>query len=429
MTDNHKLIQRRQAAMGPVYRLFYDEPVHLVRGEGVWLWDRQGNRYLDCYNNVASVGHCHPTVVKAICEQVATLNTHTRYLHENVVQLAERLSELMPASLDTCMFTCTGTEANDLAVQMARAVTGNQGVIVSEASYHGNSTLVRALSTDSYDAKDRPNWLEVIEPPDLFRGPFREDDTNAVDGYIADLERAVARLQRDGHGVAALMLDTVWDAPGPLAPPEQYVQQACDIIRRSGGLVIGDEVQAGHCRTGKWWGFEHYDILPDIVTLGKPAGNVHPLAVTITASALAGRFAARGSYFNTFGGNPVSAAAGLAVLDVMTRENLADHVAKTGAYLYRKLEHLAGQLPIIGAVKGRGLFLGLDLVADPVSRAPLSSDLMRQLASQMLGKGILTGITGRDGNVLKIRPPLPFAPEHADIAVAVIESVLGEFSA
>lgn len=424
--SDQQLIARRRAAMGPVYRLFYEEPVHLVRGEGVWLWDQAGNRYLDCYNNVASVGHCHPKVVQAICHQAGMLNTHTRYLHENVVLLAERLAALMPAPLDTCMFSCTGTEANDLAVQIARAVTGHHGVIVSEASYHGNSTLVRALSTDSYPADQRPPWLAVVEPPDLYQGPFREDDDGAVGKYVAEVERAAARLRADGFGVAALMLDTIWDAPGPLAPPVEYVADISQIVRRAGGLVIGDEVQAGHCRTGRWWGFEHYDLVPDIVTLGKPAGNGHPLAVTVTSKEIAGAFAGRGSYFNTFGGNPVSAAAGMAVLDVMAEEHLARNAEVTGGHFRAGLEGLAEKHPVIGAVKGRGLFLGLDLVADPESREPLSRERMAQLGSRLLRQGLLTGITGRHGNVLKLRPPLPFGIEHADTALSALDTVLGD---
>ena len=246
--------------------------------------------------------------------------------------------------------------------------------------------------------------------------------------YIADVERAVAELKRDGHGVAALMLDTVWDAPGPLSPPVEYVKGICDVVRHAGGLVIGDEVQAGHCRTGNWWGFEHYEIVPDIVTLGKPAGNGHPLAVTVTSKEMAETFAGRGSYFNTFGGNPVSAAAGLAVLDVMEEDGLAANAASTGAYLRRKLEDLASRLPVIGVIKGRGLFLGLDLDSDRNTRAPLSTDSLKQLNSRLMQQGVLTGATGRHGNVLKLRPPLPFGREHADMVVEAIDAVLSGFS-
>ena len=216
--SDESLIARRRAAMGPVYRLFYDEPVHIVRGEGAWLWDAGGNRYLDCYNNVASVGHCHPGVVEAVHRQMRLLNTHTRYLHENVVLLAERLGALLPGDLGTCMFVCTGTEANDLAVQIARAVTGRRGIIVTEASYHGNSTLVKKLSTEGYPAGERPGWLAVVEPPDFYRGPYREEDPDAAARYVEEVERAVRQLGEAGFGTAALMLDTIWDAPGPLAP-------------------------------------------------------------------------------------------------------------------------------------------------------------------------------------------------------------------
>lgn len=424
--SNESLIARRRASMGPVYRLFYDEPVHIVRGEGVWLWDAGGNRYLDCYNNVASVGHCHAGVVAAVHRQMQLLNTHTRYLHENVVLLAERLGALLPGDLGTCMFVCTGTEANDLAVQIARAVTGRRGVIVTQASYHGSSALVKKLSTEGYPASDRPDWLAVVEPPDFYRGPYREDDPGATARYVDEVDRAVRQLGATGFGAAALMLDTIWDAPGPLTPPVEYVHAICDLVQEAGGLVIADEVQAGHCRTGRWWGLDHYDIRPDIVTMGKPAGNGHPLGVTVTTPEIAARFAAGGTYFNTFGGNPVSAAAGLAVLEAMEKEKLADNAVATGAYLRGRLEDLAASNPRIGNVRGRGLFLGLDLVEDPASRTPLSGETLHRLASRLMREGVLVGVTGRHGNVLKLRPPLVFRTEHADMAVAAIGKVLEE---
>ena len=418
------LIARRNVALGPVYRLFYDEPVHLVRGEGVWLWDVAGGRYLDCYNNVASVGHCHPRVVEAVHRQMQKLNTHTRYLHDNVVLLAERLGALLPEDLSVCMFVCTGTEANDLAVQMARAVTGNHGMIVSEASYHGNSTLVRALSTESYPAAGRPEWLGVVEPPDLYRGPYRAEDPDAVAKYLANADDAISRIGCSGHRPAALMLDTVWDAPGPLSPTPDYVQGLCRRVRDAGGLVIADEVQAGHCRTGDWWGFEAYEIVPDIVTMGKPAGNGHPLAVVATTPEIAKAFARRGSYFNTFGGNPVSAAAGLAVLDVIEEERLGPHVKDCGSYFRGALERLVARHPVIGLTRGRGMFLGLDLVSDVNTRQPLCEESMRRITTRLMQEGILTASTGRWGNVLKLRPPLPFDRSHADLAVSAIDRVL-----
>lgn len=424
--STESLIARRRAAMGPAYRLFYDEPLHLVRGEGVWLWDADGNRYLDCYNNVASVGHGHADVVRAVHRQMQLLNTHTRYLHENVVLLAERLGALLPGDLGTCMFVCTGTEANDLAVQIARTVTGRRGIVVTEASYHGNSTLVRTLSTDSYPASERPGWLAVVEPPDFYRGPYRAEDPDAVSRYVDGVASAIRQLERSGYGTAALMLDPIWDAPGPLAPPAGYVHAICDLVHGAGGMVVADEVQSGHCRTGTWWGLEHYGIRPDIVTMGKPAGNGYPLGVTVTTPEIAAEFAAGSTYFNTFGGNPVSASAGLAVLEVMAREKLAENAALTGSYLRRGLETLAASVPRIGNVEGRGLFLGLDLVDDPVTRRPVTRDAMHRVTSRLRHEGILVGATGRHGNVLKLRPPLVFRPEHADMAVAAIAKVLGE---
>ncbi len=425
MSSDDQLIVRRGASLGPMYRHFYEKPLHLVRGEGVWLWDAEGNQYLDCYNNVASVGHCHPRVVEAICRQVQRLNTHTRYLHENVVLLAERLGSLLPGDLGTCIFSCTGTEANDLAVQIARAVTGRQGIIVTEASYFGNSTLIRKLSTGSYPTCDRPDWLAVVEPPDYFRGPFRQGEPLATAGYLDSFEQAVRKLEQSGYGLAAVLVDMIWDAPGPLTPPVEYVQGICETVRSAGGLVIADEIQAGHCRTGRWWGIEHYDLQPDIVTLGKPSGNGHPLGATVVTPDIAAAFSSRQHYFNTFGGNPVSAIAGLTVLEVMEEEHLARNAKTTGAYLRTGLEKLRESLPIIGNVQGRGLFLGLDLVEDSVKRTPLSPDVMRNLMDRLMREeGVLVGITGRYGNVLKLRPPLVFGPDHADRVISAIGNVL-----
>jgi 4-aminobutyrate aminotransferase-like enzyme len=241
--------------------------------------------------------------------------------------------------------------------------------------------------------------------------------------YLADVDEGVARLVGSGYRPAALMLDSVWDAPGPLSPPAEYVRGLCERVRQAGGLVIADEVQAGHCRTGEWWGFGEYDLVPDIVTLGKPAGNGHPLAVVVTTPDVARSFASRGSYFNTFGGNPVSTAAGLAVLDVMEEEKLGIHVKDCAKYLRKSLQQMAREYPMIGAVKGRGMFLGLDLVTDPETREPVSAETLRGITTRLLHEGILAGSTGRHENVLKLRPPLPFNRCHADQVVDALRRV------
>lgn len=422
-----ELIARRRRALAPSYQLFYDEPVQLVRGEGVWVYDADGRRYLDCYNNVPSVGHAHPRVVAALAEQAALINTHTRYLHPNVIELAERLGDLLPGALSVCFFVCTGTEANDLAVQIARVVTGNYGAVVTERSYHGNSHLVGRLSTDTYPASERPDWLAVVEPPNVYRGPHN-DPTNAGDFYAGEVERGIERLAAKGHAPAAMLIDTSWDSNGVLVAPTGYVAQTAGIVRAAGGLVIADEVQAGYCRLGThFWGHTRYHLVPDIVTIGKPMGAGHPVAAVVTTPAIAEEFARHRNYFNTFGGNPVSAAVALAVLDVIDDEGLLASATNTGDLFSRRLTELQGRHEIVGAVQGSGLFWGLDLVADRTTKEPVAYADAKRLATDLRRRGILTGITGRYTNVLKLRPPLVFEPEHLDVLIGELDHLLGNF--
>jgi 4-aminobutyrate aminotransferase-like enzyme len=423
-----ELLRRRSSALAPSYQLFYDDPVHLVRGSGVWLFDADGNRYLDCYNNVPSVGHAHPRVVETLASQTALLNTHTRYLHEHVVELAERLAASLPGDLSTCYFVCTGTEANDLAVQIARTVTGHHGVVVTERSYHGNSDLVGKLSTDSYPAHERPDWLAVVEPPNTYRGPYREPEPELGARYAALVDHELDELAGRGHAVAAMLIDTSWDSNGVLVAPRDYVVRSARATRQRGGLVIADEVQAGYCRLGRhFWGHAGYDLVPDIVTIGKPMGAGHPVAAVVTTSAIAAEFARRRNYFNTFGGNPVSSAVALTVLDVIEDEQLLANAAVTGALLGDGLEQLASHHAVIGNVQGSGLFWGLDLVTDGATRDPISYADAKRLASALRDRGVLAGVTGRYTNVLKLRPPLVFRRDHVELLVSTLDDVLGSF--
>ncbi|MEH6592032.1 MAG: aminotransferase class III-fold pyridoxal phosphate-dependent enzyme [Halioglobus sp.] len=411
-----ELLERRKAALGPAYHLFYDTPAHLVRGKGVWLWDAQGRKYLDCYNNVASVGHCHAAVVEALTQQASTLNTHTRYLHENVVELSESIAAKMPEKLSVCMFVCTGTEANDLATRIARTVTGNHGMLVSEFSYHGNSTLVYALS--SADSHDRPDWLALFEPPCQYRPAFEGD--NLLGDYVGSVRTAINDLGRRGHQPAAIMIDSIFDCPGTVEAPPGYFKQVYESVRASGGLVIADEVQSGYCRTGKWWGFSHDDVVPDIVTLGKPMGAGHPLAAVVTTAEIAENFSASSDYFNTFGGNPVSTAVGKAVIDVIDRENILENVISVGTHTRIGLEKLQKKYEIIGDVRGRGLFLGLDLVKDRLSKVP-DAEAARRMANMMKDEGVLLSKHGRYDNTLKIRPPMVFSEDDAEQLLAALD--------
>lgn len=422
------LIQRRKTFLAPTYQNFYQRPLHLVRGEGLRLWDADGREYLDCYNNVVSVGHCHPRVVETLCRQAGRLNTHTRYLHENVVELAEMLVAKLPDAIEVCVFTCTGTEANDLAAVIAREVTGNRGMVVSESSYHGVSELVRSLSTGSYPAGDRPDWLAVIEPPNLYRGPIGRDDPDAGAKYLELAVRELDALERRGHDLAALMIDLVWDSNGPLAAPPDYVRGLCAEVRRRGGLVIADEVQSGYCRSGRnWWCCDNYGITPDIITCGKPMGDGHPLAMMAANRELMRAYAEKFHYFNTFGGNPVAAAVGKAVIDVIDEENLLRNARDTGAYFETGLRELAARHQFVGDVQGCGLFWGLDMVCDAESKSPFSDSQMRRLGSLIADEGVITGTSGRYGQILKLRPPLPFTRDHADTALGAIERALQRF--
>ncbi len=402
--------------MGPSYHLFYDDPVHIVRGQGVWLWDAKGRKYLDCYNNVASVGHCHADVIAALTKQAATLNTHTRYLHENVVELAEKISSKMPGKLSVCIFVCTGTEANDLATRLARAATGNQGMLVSEYSYHGDSTLVHTLSTA--DCDERPDWLSVFEPPCQYRPAFDGDDL--LEGYVGSVRNAIEELRHKGQQPAAIMIDSIFDCPGTIEAPTGYFQQVYKTVREAGGLVIADEVQSGYCRTGKWWGFAHDDVVPDIVTLGKPMGAGHPLAAVVTTPEIAAEFASKSSYFNTFGGNPVSTAIGKAVIDVIDAENILENVDRVGAYTRAGLEKLLEKYDVIGDVRGRGLFLGMDLVKDRALKTP-DEVAAQQMANLMKDAGVILSTHGRYKNTLKIRPPMVFNQDNADQLLAALD--------
>jgi 4-aminobutyrate aminotransferase-like enzyme len=421
---NVDLLQRRERALGPAYRLFYDQPVHLVRGEGIWLFDADGKRYLDCYNNVASVGHCHPRVVEALCRQAATLNTHTRYLHENIVTYAERLGATLPGELSVCMFVCTGTEANDLAVRIARAVSGNHGIIVTDDAYHGNSTTVFELSTEEYPASERPDYLEAVEAPCTYRGRFTGTQPDAALQFAGLVGPAIERLAARGHRTAMFISDNIYSSNGVLTPPPEYLREVYRRVRAAGGLAVADEVQSGLCRLGDhYWGFEDSGVVPDIVTMGKPLGDGHPLAAVVTTPQIAAAFARKHDYFNTFGGNPVSAAVGLAVLDVIEQEDILRNVHDAGAALGSGLRALAARYPVVGDVRGKGLFHGVELVRDRETREPAAAEAGR-LRELLREDGVLLGTSGPHDNVIKIRPPLVFSPENAALLLDCFDRAL-----
>jgi 4-aminobutyrate aminotransferase-like enzyme len=416
------LLTRRQRALGSAYRLFYEKPMHLVRGDGVWLYDADGRKYLDMYNNVPHVGHCHERVVRAVCEQAGKLNTHTRYLHENIVNLAERLTAKCPTDLDTAMFCCTGSEANELALRIARRCTGGTGIIVTDFAYHGNTQAIWEISTDSIPADEVPAHVEAVPAPDTYRGAHRGDDAGQL--YAAQVADAIAALEQRGIKLAAFVVDTIVSSSGVVSPPPGYLSRVAEIVRDAGGLFVADEVQPGFGRTGHhFWGFEADGLVPDIVTMGKPMGTGHPLSAVITRAELVDDFSRHGRYFNTFGGNPVSCAAGLAVLDVIEEENLQQNALAVGQHLVDGLWKLAEVHESIGDVRGSGLFLAVELVTSSEERVPATA-LTREVVNGLRDNGVLTGSIGPDDNILKLRSPLVLSKDDADYFLNMLDEVL-----
>ena len=414
--DLQSLIERRRQRLGPELELSYDNPVHVVRGEGVWLIDDTGRSLLDAYNNVPSVGHCHPAVVQALARQAATLNTNTRYIHKSVIEYAERLTATMPGDLSVCMFVCSGSEANDLAWRLAKAHTGNSGGIVMEDAYHGTTDAVYELSPADYGidkGRTLAEYIATIPAPDGYRGQFRRDDPRYADRYAACIDDAVASLATRGFAPAAFYLDLILCSNGIMVPPPGYLSTAFNKVRAAGGLCVADEVQSGFGRTGDhFWGFEAHDVVPDIVTLGKPIGNGLSMAAVVTTPAIVASLMKNTDFFSTTGGNPVACATGLAVLDVLEQEGLQERAARVGSLLRSQIEKLAEQHPLIGEVRGAGLFIGVELVRDHSTLEPATKETAA-VANRMRDLGVLVGTEGPFGNVLKIRPPLVFDENHA----------------
>ena len=419
---NNAMIERRRKLLGSAYKLFYDNPVHIVRGEGVWLYDAEGRKYLDMYNNVPHVGHCHPHVVEALTQQIATLNTHTRYLHDNILDYAERLTGKFEDELDLAMFCCTGSEANELAMRIARTHTGGTGFIVTSFAYHGNTRATFEITTSDIPEHERPDYIATVPVPDAYRGLYTGPD--AGEKYAAHVREAIDTLARRGVKPAAFIIDTIASSGGVVSLPPGYLSAVADIVRNAGGLFIADEVQPGFGRTGRnFWGYQADGFVPDIVTMGKPMGNGHPLAGIVTRSGILEEFAAKGRYFNTFGGNPVSCAAGLAVLDVIDQEDLQQNALDVGQYVVDGLWSLADRHEAIGDVRGSGFFLGLELVEDRERKTPATA-LAKRVLNGLRDRGLLTGTIGPDANILKLRCPMVFTRENADYALGIIDETL-----
>jgi 4-aminobutyrate aminotransferase-like enzyme/Ser/Thr protein kinase RdoA (MazF antagonist) len=425
-----ELVRRRNEAVGTaISPLTYREPLHLVRGEGPWLYDAAGRRYLDAYNNVPVAGHGHPRVTEAVARQSRLLNTNMRYLHGSAIELAERLKATMPedGGLDTVLFVNAGSEATDLAWRLATIATGNAGGLVTEFAYHGVSAAISALSPEEWKTGEQPEHVEPFPPPDLYRR-FR-GAANPYGDAAAAFGEAIERLAARGIRPAVTFVDGGFTSDGVFAPPAAYVQELVLRTHEAGGLFVADEVQAGYGRTGEHlWSFASYGIAPDFVTLGKPMGNGFPVAAVITRRELVDRLGEVTEFFSTFGGNPVAAEAGLAVLDVVRDEDLIGRAAREGERLRSGLEELQSRHKTIGDIRGRGLLLGVDLVANPETGEP-NADLADAVVNSLRERGVLVGVTGPHENGLKIRPPLAIGDDEVDLLLRTLDASLVDLSA
>ena len=415
---------RRDRLLGTGAPLFYQEPVHIVRGEGVWLFDSEGRRYLDMYNNVPCVGHCHPHVVEALHQQASTLNVHSRYLHEGILEYAQRLSDLHAEKLTSVVFTCTGTEANEVAMLMARATTGGRGFICTDAAYHGNSTQVNKLTRVGNPDHETASEIRAIPFPQHFR-PLRESTTASelTELYLAEVRAAIEWFEAKGIPLAGMLVCPILANEGLPNIPQGFMPRAAEMVREAGGLFIVDEVQAGFCRTGRWWGYEVMEFVPDIVTMGKPMGNGLPLGGVIAEKEFVDAFRRHRRYFNTFAASPLQASVGMAVLEVLESENLRQNASQIGEYLRGELSKLQEHFPPLAEVRGHGLFIGLEWVSDRSAKTP-DREGAELIVNRLKEKGFLISNAGALGNVLKIRPPLVLQKEHADLFLTAFEETL-----
>ncbi|KAL1772247.1 ethanolamine-phosphate phosphoprotein-lyase isoform X1 [Sigmodon hispidus] len=416
--------------IGPSCKVFFaEDPIKIMRAQGQYMFDEKGKRYLDCINNVAHVGHCHPEVVKAAAKQMEILNTNSRFLHDNIVEYAKRLTATLPQKLSVCYFTNSGSEANDLALRLARQFRGHQDVITLDHAYHGHLSSLMEISPYKFQkGKDvKKEFVHVAPAPDTYRGKYREDHEDAVTAYADEVKKIIEDAHSRGRKIAAFIAESMQSCGGQIIPPAGYFQKVAEHVHRAGGVFIADEVQVGFGRVGRhFWSFQMHgeDFIPDIVTMGKPMGNGHPMSCVVTTKEIAEAFSSSGiEYFNTFGGNPVSCAVGLAVLDVIENENLQENAVKVGKYLTELLDEQKAKHPLIGDIRGVGLFIGIDLVKDHEKRTPATAEA-QYIIYKMKEKGVLLSADGPHRNVLKIKPPMCFTEENARFMVSHLDGIL-----
>lgn len=418
-----ELLARRNAVLGEGAPLFYEEPLNIVRGDGVYLFDSDGKRYIDMYNNVPCVGHANPHVVEAMQRQASALNVHSRYLHEGILDYAERLTGLLDDTLTSVVFACSGTEANEIAMRMARVHTGGQGFICTNAAYHGNSAEVGKLT---HVRQTRDSVIRGIPFPESYR-PLKEGLSGdaLADLYLAEVQNAIDDLAANDIPLAGMLVCPILANEGLPDIPDGFMARAAEIVRKSGGVIISDEVQAGFCRTGRWWGYEVSGFIPDIVTMGKPMGNGLPLSGVAASKGFVDAFRKATRYFNTFASSPLQAAVGMAVLDVIEDEALRDNVNNVGGYLRSELARRHNDSEPIGDIRGHGLFVGLEWVSDRDKKTADRAGAIK-VVNTLKDKGFLTSNAGAFGNVVKIRPPLVFKREHADAFLDAFHETMAE---
>jgi len=424
MLNSDKLINLRQTYLSPSMSLSYNEPLNIVKGKGQFLYELNGKKYLDCVNNIQHVGHCHPKVVEASYKQSKILNTNTRYLNSLIIEYAKELTDTLPEGLDVCFFTNSGSEANDLALRIARYITQSKETIILEDAYHGNLTSLIEISPYKYNGKGGdgpPKFVHTIPRPDNFRGKYRGNNTG--DKYANEVKKIVKKIQNDRNTFPVFFVEPLMGCAGQLIFPNGFLKQAFDIVRKAGGVCIADEIQIGFGRVGShFWGFESEEVIPDIVTMGKSMGNGHPLSAVITTKEIADSFNNGMEYFNSFGGNPVSCSVGKAVLSVIKTEGLQENAKVSGAYLFKKLSDLKSKHKLIGDVRGRGLFIGIELIkGDDLSPATVEAN---QIINKMKDIGILLSTDGPDQNVIKIKPPMVFTIENANHLFESIDKLI-----
>ncbi|MCR4396177.1 MAG: aminotransferase class III-fold pyridoxal phosphate-dependent enzyme [Candidatus Saccharicenans sp.] len=422
------LLTFRKAHLSEALSLSYRKPLHIVRGAGQFLFDSESRSYLDCVNNVCHLGHCHPRVARAVARQMTVLNTNTRYLYDQLSAYIEKLLARFPRKFTHCFLVNSGSEANDLALRLARNFTGGSELLVIDGAYHGSLTSLVEISPYKFDGpggKGAPPFVHKVPTPDPYRGLYRGRSEETAEKYAAEVKKLVASLQAEKKKLVGMISESIMSCAGQVFFPPRFLKKAFEVVKSAGGVTIADEVQVGFGRPGYFfWGFESQEASPDIVTLGKPIGNGHPIGAVITTADIARRFATGMEYFNTFGGNPVSCAAGLAVLEAIEEENLQENARRVGDYFLRELRKLQKRHRLVGEVRGRGLFLGVELVRDRKTLEPATAEA-KDIIEKMKDRGILLSTDGPFRNVIKIKPPLVFTSNDVDRVVENLDLVLG----